>query len=157
MMDTGADIVEVLPDDDDLGEQALRALRPNEGKWKNFDQMTPAERSHFAQLGVEKRRQRRLARQLADAEAYRQAHRERAAQVLGTNLAIYDSIVQKALGEDGVFHHDRLLKGELEMLVTLGKQLEERGHGKVAQKNETTLAVNVMHVVAELRRGLTSG
>lgn len=143
-------------DEETLAEQVLRTLRPNNGKWRNFDELTPEERQAMSRKAVEAKRRKRLARKLAETEAYRQAMRENAALILGTNLAIYDSIVQKALGEDQQFQHERLSAGEIEILLKLGKQLEEGGHGKVATKQETTVTHNVNHMVADLRKGLTS-
>jgi hypothetical protein len=142
-------------DADTLAEQALEHFRPNNGKWKNFNEMTPAEREEMSRRGIEAKRRKRLARKLAETEAYRQAMREHASVILGTNLALYDSIVQKAMA-GGSFNHENLTAGEIETLLKLGKQLEEGGHGKVSSKTETVTTVNVNHIVADLKRGLTS-
>lgn len=119
--------------------------------------MTPAERADMSQRGIQSKRRKRLAKQLAETEAYRQAMREQAAVILGTNLALYDSIVQKAMGDDGVFRHERINAGEINILLTLGKQLEEGGHGKVANKTETVVSGNVNHILADIKKGLTGG
>ena len=142
--------------------------RPRKGKGKysgngmrvSFADMTPEERKEMSRRGTEAQRRKRHVRQLAKLDAYREAHRELMAQVLGTKMVLLDGLIEEMKDPDsGDLDTARLNDKRMNVLLSLMKQLEKAAFPDEKVVNEKKVVehnvnVDVRHVIAEINKGL---
>lgn len=138
----------------DAEKYEVEILERPEWQRKGFDEMTKEERQEMALRSVEMRRKKRELRQLAKLEAYTEAHRELASQILGTKMVLLDGLVDEMHDpETGELSTKRLDQARMKLLLQLLDQLQ-----KTAFPPETKVkhegSVDVRHLVAEINKGL---
>lgn len=123
----GPDLRKEVPDDD---ERDVRAV--------GFHNMTKAERQEMALRSQAVQRAKRQARQLAELEAYTDAHRELASQILGTKMVVLDGLIEEMRDPvTKMLDTSRLDDKRLKVLLGLTEQLEKRAFGGIVTKTET--------------------
>lgn len=127
---------------------------PRDVRAVGFDQLSKAERQEMALRSQAVQRAKRQARQLANLEAYTEAHRDLASQILGAKMSLLDGLIDEMKGEDGKLHTENLDDKRMKLLMALMKQLEERAFGGIVTKAETHTTVDIRAAIVDLTRKL---
>jgi hypothetical protein len=149
---------DIVPQEDVIPEELRQHIKDDDPRniyALGFQNLTKEEMQEMSQRGVAARRANRRARQLAQLEAYTQAHRELASQILGTKMTVLDGLLEEMKDEEtGKLDTSRLDDGRLKVLLALTKQLEERAFGSVTQKSESKQTVDIRAAVVDLTKAL---
>lgn len=121
-----------------------------------FHAMTKAERQEMARRSHAVRRAKKRAAQLAELEAFTDAHRELASQLLGAKMTLLDGLIDEM--RDPVTNEldtSRLNENRMKVLLQLMKMMEERAFGSITQKSESKQTVDIRAAVVDLTKALS--
>lgn len=139
-----AELRKAVPDDD---ERDVRAM--------GFHNMSREERQEMAMRSVAVRRAKRRAAQLAELEAFTDAHRELASQILGTKMALLDGLIDEMRDPDtNQLDTRRLDDKRMKVLMSLIEKIETRGFGTPVTKTETHSTIDIRAALVDLTKAL---
>ena len=150
--------IEPIQPEDIIGPELRQLVKdddPRDVRSVGFENLSKAEVQEMAQRSAAARRANRRARQLANLEAYTDAHRDLASQILGTKMTILDGLIEEM--RDPVtskLDTSKLDDKRLRLLLGLTKQLEERAFGSITQKTESKQTTDIRAVILDLTKSL---
>lgn len=157
-MEEAPEIVEGVVEDE--GESSIQTTI-----YEGFDKLTPTERRIMSLRGVEARKAKREAKKLAELETWAAAHRDVAGELFEIKVATIRGLVDSATvvpedkdgnpieGAEPVFQPKLLGDKNLKTLLAYIADCEKAGF-KSEVKKETTTTVNVLAVMADLKKAL---
>lgn len=120
-----------------------------------FDALSKEERSAMARRGVVARRRNAMARKLAELQAYTEAHKELASQLLGAKSVVLDGLIEEMTDPaTGEIQTSRLDEKRLKLLLSLIEQIEKRGFGAPVTKSEVSQTLDIRAAVVDLTKAL---
>jgi hypothetical protein len=138
-----------------MPQEAVPIDDPRDIRQTGFDQLTTAERQEMSRRGVVARRLKRQARQLANLQAYTEAHRDLASQILGTKMVLLDGLIEEMANPvTGQLDTTKLDEKRMKLLMTLMEQLEKRAFGGTVQKSEVSQTVDIKAAIVDLTKAL---
>lgn len=129
------------------------------GSYVSFADLPPATLAEYRERRIETMRKKREGKKLAELSAYIDAHREHAAEIIGSKLVLMDglmgemSYIDPQTGEQA--YNTKLLdEKRMKVLVQIINEFEKSAGLRAEKKTESTVNVNVSHLVSELKRSL---
>jgi hypothetical protein len=153
------DAIEDRPLTEKEKDRLARGLEPvGSGTWKSFAELPPETLAEYRRRSIESKRRKKQAAQLVELEAYMDAHKEHASEILGAKLMVISGLLDEMRcieEKSGAETFDTRLIDEkrLKLLLSALNDFEKRAYDGT-KKSEQTVNVNIAHVVADIKRTL---
>jgi hypothetical protein len=125
---------------------------------EGFDKLTPTEAAMLQNRGAKIRKAKHQAKKLADAEAFVEAHKKYAGELLDAKVKIIRGLTKLATDpETGEFDPSRIEDKQIRTLLSAIEMFEKRGFDSKKEASVIENQLNVLNIVADIRKGVGLG